>query len=44
MEIDKTSLAIKRTFKLQAEMDADSDGIKLVAQELHELGRKRKSL
>ncbi|NUM59017.1 MAG: recombinase family protein [Bdellovibrionaceae bacterium] len=43
-EVKKITLAIRRTFKLQAEMDADSDGIKLVANELQELGRKKKSL
>lgn len=43
LEIKKATLAIQRTFKLQAEMDADSDGIKLVANELQDLGRKRKS-
>lgn len=43
-EIKKLTLAIQRTFKIQAEMDVDSDGIKLVAQELQELGRKKKIL
>ncbi len=43
-EIQKTTIAIRRTFKIQAEMDADSEGIKLVAQELQELGRKQSSL
>lgn len=43
-EIKKITLAIQRTFKIQAEMDADSDGIKLVAKELQDLGRKKKIL
>lgn len=41
-ELQKITLGIQRTFKIQAEMDADSDGIRLVAQELQELGRKKK--
>jgi hypothetical protein len=41
-ELEKVTLGIQRTFKIQAEMDADSEGIKLVAQALQELGRKKK--
>lgn len=44
VDIKKVELTIRRTFKLQAKMDADSDGIKLVAQELQDLGRKKKFL
>lgn len=43
-DIQKTTITIRRTFKIQAEMDADSEGIKLVAQELQELGRMQSSL
>jgi hypothetical protein len=43
-DLKKITLSIQRTFKIQAEMDADSDGIKLVAQELQDLGRKKKIL
>lgn len=43
-ELQKVTLGIQRTFKIQAEMEADSDGIRLVAQELQELGRKKKHL
>lgn len=43
-ELQKVTDGIKRTFKLQAEMDAESDAIRLVAQELQELGRKQRIL
>ena len=43
-EVQKLTLSIQRTFKIQAEMDADSEGIRLVAQELQNLGGKKKIL
>ncbi len=43
-ELKKVSLGIERTFKIQAEMDADSEGIRLVAQQLQDFGRKKKIL
>ena len=43
-ELKKIALAVRNTFRIQAELDAHSDAIRAVAAELEELGRKRKEL
>lgn len=43
-ELQKVTLAIRNTFKIQAALDADSDAIREVAKELEDLSRRKKHL
>lgn len=43
-ELQKVRLGIQRIFKLQSAMDAESEEIQLVAEELQQMGRTRKTL
>jgi hypothetical protein len=43
-ELQKLSLAVRNTFKIQAELDASSEAIRAVAKELEDLSRKKKNV
>jgi site-specific DNA recombinase len=44
LELQKLTLAVKNTFKIQAALDAESEAIRETARELEELSRKKRHL